>query len=320
LGLPDQFSSPVFVRVVPDLESERAPFQVTVEVGGIVSAQLRAEAATMAVTRRALVQALLMRLAVARHGVDERLTVPLWLEDACVGWWRTRSSPSQLDALRQFSARKPPPSLENLFGWQRGGPESPANSAAAMWLFTFLHSESRQPRDWSSFVLTLLRGDDPLTALATNFSDAFTTASDRALWWETGYHQLRRVRTLPALEAADSREQLEALTRFVFVGESDDSDVVVPLLAVLARAHEPVVGAELTRRATELAKLISSLHPFYRNAGLSLGEAFASRNAPPARREAACVGFEQDWRDAVELENATRTALDALERNSVGVP
>jgi hypothetical protein len=74
-----------------------------------------------------------------------------------------------------------------------------------------------------------------------------------------------------------------------------------------------VVNAELTRRAAELAKLIPTLHPFYRNAGLSLGEAFAARGAAPAKRDAASARFEQDWRDAIELEAATRSALDRLE-------
>jgi hypothetical protein len=56
------------------------------------------------------------------------------------------------------------------------------------------------------------------------------------------------------------------------------------------------------------------LHPFYRNAGLALQEALAARTTPAGKRERASAAFEQDWRDAVELETATRQALDALER------
>ena len=90
--------------------------------------------------------------------------------------------------------------------------------------------------------------------------------------------------------------------------------MLVPLRELLARAREPVVDAELTRRSAELAKLISTLHPFYRNAGLSLNEAFAARNAAASKQERACATFDQDWRDAVELESITHQALDALER------
>jgi hypothetical protein len=322
LGLPERFPSPIFVRVVAatEMESSLAPFQVTVEVGGLVSARLRDDAATIPTTRRMLVQALLMRLAVARHGVNERLTVPLWLEQGCAGWWETRVAAAQLDALRQFSARHAPPTLEPLLGWQRGGLDLPSNAASAVWLFIFLQSESGPAREWATFLLALLKGDDAMAAVASSFPGRFNSPAERELWWLTGFHQVRRVRTLPALEAADSREQLGALARFVFAGGTDETDVVVPLSVVLARADEPVVKVELTRRAGVLTKLLSSLHPFYRNAGLSLAEVFGSRSARPDRREAACVTFEQDWRDASELEAATRSALDALESGTAAGP
>lgn len=315
LGLPERFTSPIYLRIVPaaEMEANLPPFAVTVEVGGIVSARLRADAATVPLTRRVLVQALLMRIAVARHGVSERLNVPLWLEHAGVGWCETRSSAAALDALRQSSEKKAAVTLESLFGWARGGTESPANAMAALWLFTFLQSESGHAREWPSFLLALLQGDEPFAALTSSFPGRFNSAAERELWWLTGYHHVRRIRTLPALEAVESREQLGALARFVFAGATEDADVVVPLSAVMARADEPVVNAEVVRRATELTKLLPILHPFYRNAGLSLGEAFAARSARAAKRDAACAAFEQDWRDAGEIEAATRAALDALE-------
>ncbi|MGH7945277.1 MAG: hypothetical protein ACREF9_09735 [Opitutaceae bacterium] len=318
LGLPDGFSSPIFVRIVSagEMAPDQAPFRVMVEVGGIVSARLRADDATVGVMRRALVQALLMRLAVARHGVNPRLTVPLWLEHGCVGWWETRVMASQLDALKQISAVERPPPIELLLGWQRGGVESRDRSTASIWLFTFLHSESGRAGEWPSLLSRLLNGDDPLIAVTSSYAGRYSSAAERELWWQTGYHHLRRVHTLPALEAAESREQLGVLRRFVFADPAGEGDMVVPLSIVLARANEPVVAAELARRAAELPKLISSLHSFYRNAGLSLNEAFAARTLPPAKRAAAAAVFEQDWRDATELETATRSALDALEDGS----
>jgi hypothetical protein len=321
LALPDAFSSPIFVRVMPAAEmASGPPFHVTIEAGGIVSARLRAEAASPAMTRRMLVQSLVMRIAVARHGVGPRLTVPLWLEHACAGWWETRTTAAQLDALKQMSARERAPSLAALLGWQQGNDESPALARAAIWLLAFLQSESGQAREWPTLLLTLLKGHDPLNALASSFPGRFSSAEERELWWQTGYHHVRRIRTLPALEAGDSREQLALLARFVFAGPTEEVDIVVPLATVLAHANEPVVEAEITRRAIGVSKLMSSLHPFYRNAGLSLNEAFAARSARPAARAAASAVFEQDWRDAVELEQVARTALDALEKNANQAP
>src|SRR5687768_568524 len=282
LGLPDGFSSPIFIRVIPpENGGDPAPFRVTVEVGGIVSARLRADAATLVITRRVLVQALLMRLAVARHGVTPRLSVPLWLEHAGVGWLETRSAAAQLDALKLHSVSQPPP-MELLLGWQRGGVEERAHVSASIWMFAFFQSESGRAGEWAELLSRLLAGDDPLIAVTSSYPARYSSAAERELWWQTGYHHLRGARTLPGLEASESRQQLGALARFVFADPEGDGDVVIPLSVVLARATEQVVMAELARRATEVSKLITSLHPFYRNAGLSLNEAFAARALPLA--------------------------------------
>lgn len=322
LGLPDAFPSPVYLRVEPgeDAAGERAPFRVTVEVGGIVSVRLWADAATIETTRRALVQSLLMRIAVAKHGVTPYLTVPLWLEHACVGYWRTRVDAAQLDALKQLAARESPPSVEALVNWKRGAAEPRSHQVAAMWLMAFFQSESGSAREWPTLLVRLLQGDDPLLAVAVSYPGRFTSADGRELWWRTGYHHLRRVRTLPALELADSREQLGALARFVFSDPTGERDMLVPLAELLARAGEPVVAADLARRWAEVGKLIPTLHPFYRNAGLALQEALGAGTASAAKRERAAAAFEQDWRDAMELESATQRALEALERTAAPLP
>ncbi|MCX6956233.1 MAG: hypothetical protein NTV51_29210, partial [Verrucomicrobia bacterium] len=63
LALPESFTTPVFVRLVPALDwGEPAPFRVIVEPGGVVSVRVRWEAAIPENhVRRALVQGLLMR-------------------------------------------------------------------------------------------------------------------------------------------------------------------------------------------------------------------------------------------------------------------
>jgi GNAT superfamily N-acetyltransferase len=149
--------------------------------------------------------------------------------------------------------------------------------------------------------------------VTSSYPARYSSAAERELWWQTGYHHLRSTRTLPALEASESRQQLGALARFVFADPEGDGDIVIPLSVVLARATEQVVMAELARRAIEVSKLITSLHPFYRNAGLSLNEAFAARTLSLAKREKAAAVFAQDWADAMELESTARSALDALE-------
>jgi hypothetical protein len=315
LGLTESFSTPVFVRVVPAAEwKDATPFRALVEPGGVVSVRIgSASLASDVFVRRALVQALLLRLAVAKHGVNERLTAPLWLEQACAGWWRTRTDAAQLDALKQESAHFAVPALADLLGWQRGGGEPAEWVAGAVWLFGFLQGEGAKEGEWPALLRRLLGGEEPLAALAATFPGRFANAGERELWWQTGWHHLRRGRTLPALEAAESRAELAALTRFVFTVEG--VEVVRPFADVLARRDEPAVKAELARRAAALGRTVAALHPFYRNAGLSLAEVFDGRGMTRDRAPRLAT-FEQDWRDAVELERATADLLDGLERRA----
>ncbi len=314
LALPGAFSSSVLVRLIPATDwAGSVPFRVIVEAGGLVSVRLRwSEDLPEAFVRRALVQGLLMRLAVSQHGVTERLTAPLWLEHACVAWWRTHADPAQLDAVKLSSARSAPPSLDALLDWQRGDDEPAPLTDGALWLLAFLQSESGRNGEWTTLRTRLLGGEPAAAALAATFGGKFSSAAERELWWQTGWHQLRRARVLPALDAAESRTELAALARFVFLQR--DVEGVTPLRDVLAHAREPEVDAELRRRAATLARFVPVLHPYYRNAGLSLAEVLAPRAAGTAdQREVLVAAFETDWRDAGEIEAATKAALDALE-------
>lgn len=320
LGLPDAFSSPVMVRLVPQGEtSGLAPFHTVVEAGGIVSVMIDwGDRTQESFVQRALVQALLLRLAVAHHGVNERLAAPLWLEHGCVGWWQTRADAARFDALKQESVRLVPPGLTELLEWRRGMAEPRARVAGSVWLLTFLQSESGRAGVWPGVLKRLLSGDEPTSVVTAAFAPHFADGGDRELWWRTGWHQLRRVRSLPMPEAAESRTELAVLARFVFA--RDETDEVLPLQTILAHAGEPIVEAELKHRAAELRRLLSSLHPFYRNAGLSLAEVLDAGRLKPKQQAARVAAFDQDWRDAMELEAETTAALDALEKKlGVGV-
>lgn len=314
LALPDGFSSPVFVRLVPAADwAEAEGFRVIVEAGGVVSVRVRwSEPAPTAVVRRALVQGLLRRIAVARRGAGARMMVPRWLEQACTGWWETRADGAQLDALKQETARLAPPALADVLDWSPDGAEVRPLAVASVWLLTLLQEESGRAREWPALLDRLLAGEEPATALTASFPGRFGSDSERELWWQTGWHHVRRVRTLPALEAAESRGELADLARFIFA--DGNQDAVVPLSIALAHGGELLVAADLKRRLAELNRLLLVLHPFYRNAGLALADALGARATTSERREALCAAFERDWRDATGLETATAAALDALER------
>lgn len=314
LALPEAFSSPVFVRLVPAAGwTETEKFRVVAEAGGVVSVRMSwSESLLESTIRRALVRALLMRAAVARHGANERIAAPRWLEEACLGWWRTHADGAQLDALKQEAADVAPPALADLLGWRRDATESPSLAAGSTWLLAFLQEDGGRTDAWSALLNRLLGGEAFGPALAASFPGRFANDGERELWWQTGWHYLRRVRTLPTLGVSESRAALAELARFVFT--TDGHEAVEPLRVVLAHGAEPAAGEELQHRIMALSRLLPSLHPFYRNAGLALAEALGARAASTTQRGALCVAFESEWRAATELEVATTAALDALEK------
>ena len=312
LGLGEGFASPIFVRLVPAAEwTDVTPFRVVAEPGGVVSVRLRWSDATPELfLRRALVQALLVRIGVAVHGVNERLTAPLWLEHAGVEWWRTRAEPAQWDALQQESGALRPPGLAEVLTWQRSDVEPRALAVGAVWLLAWLQAESTAAGEWPALRAQLLGGAEPEAALAACFPGRFHTADERELWWQTGWHHLRRMRSQPMMGIGESRAALAALGRFVFAVGGEDG--VVPLRFVLRRAMEPAVQAALAEKGAELQRLVPGLHPFYRNAGLALAACLAPSKRDAAELDALVAEFEREWLDATDLELTSREALDAL--------
>jgi hypothetical protein len=318
-GLPNAFSSPVFVRLLDEPESVgHATLEARVEAGGVVSIWIRRPAAAAeveALWRRGLVRGLLLRLAVSWHGADERLMVPYWLETSAMAWCVTRAHPARLDEFKYESETVAPPAIDEVFMFSAASTDRRRLEIAALWLLAFLQGESSRDGEWPGFLRGALKGEAPAAALAGNFPGRYNSAQDRELWWHTGWHHLRRVRTLPSLDAAESRVELAQLGRFVFA--HGDTDVVLSLRTIVDYGADVVVGAEIKRRSAEVGRLTAGLHPFYRNAGLSLAAALESASGPAAKRDAACAQFDQDWRDAIELERASQAALDALERKKI---
>jgi hypothetical protein len=315
LGLPPAFPSPVFVRIVPSgTPGTPRTHEVAVEPGGLVTLWLGPRAQEGRNLRVALTDALLHRLGVALHGATVPPVVASWLVLGAAGWWETRVDGARLDALREVSRRAPPPELVRLLDGPRGptGPEGDA--AGATWLFTFLLAESSRGGEWPRLLARLLAGGDPQAMLAQAYVGRFGGPEDRELWWRTGWHHHLRQRVLPGLEAEEARELLAALGRFVFADEGG-VDRLVPLAEVLARRSEPLVAAELARRGAELGRSVAGMHPFYRNAALTLAEAFALPAGPEGDRRKPALGaqWERDWADGLALEAATRAALDRWE-------
>ncbi|MFM9091580.1 MAG: hypothetical protein ACKOUK_07570, partial [Verrucomicrobiota bacterium] len=201
----------------------------------------------------------------------------------------------------------------------RGLSGTEGDAAGATWLFTFLLAESGRGGEWPRLLARLLAGGDPQAMLAQAYPGRFGGPVERELWWRTGWHHHLRQRVLPGLEAEEAREFLASLARFVVADEAG-ADRLVPVAEVLSRRTEPLVAAELARRGADLGRNVAGMHPFYRNAALTLAEVFALGAGPEAdgRRDALVAQWERDWADGRTLEAATAEALDRWEASRRG--
>lgn len=314
LTLPEGFSSPIFVRISTG-DASSPLFTAQPEPGGIVSIWIKSSAVSQpAMVRRALARGVLLRLGVAWYGADAVRAVPAWLELGCALWVDTREFPARLDEIKDRTRALAPPALGALLNESRDVAGGQGHEIAALWLLTFLQAESAGAREWRVFLRGVLRGTPADEVLTAAFPGRFANVRERELWWQTGWHHVRRVNAFPMMDSRDSARVIERLARFVFA--PDREDVVVPLLTVVEHAADVIVAGEFERRGQELQRLIPALHPYYRNAGLSLLDVFEKGAAVPGqRRTALVVAFEEDWRDGVTIEAAAKAALDALERS-----
>jgi hypothetical protein len=318
IGLPAEgFSSAVAVRLVPEANwTEPAIFNVVAEPGGLVGVRICWGDKTDArIIRRALVQAVLLRQAVALHGTAQRLTVPLWLEQACVALGEGRDRPAMLDAMRQESAQLAPPPLETLLRWERGEPEERGRVLAAFWLFQHLQAESGDTPRWSRWLRALLGGADPVQAIQEIYGGAWKDPAARELWWRTGFYDVRTSSTLPLMSMLETRDWLADRCRWLAV--KNGREQVLSFDDLWAERKEPWVKTGMTERAQQIENQLLRLHPFYRNAAISLGRMYqAAVKGAEEEFKAAKQAVSQDAKDGQELEAAATESLDALEAKS----
>ncbi len=314
-GLPaGGFSSAVAVRLVPEANwRQPAVFNVVAEPGGLVGVRICWGKKTDArMIRRALVQAVLLRQAVALHGTAQPLTVPLWLEQACVLLGEGRDRPAMFDAMRQESAQLAPPPLETLLRWERGEAEERGRVLAAFWLFQHLQAESGDSPRWGKWLRALLGGADPMQTLQEIYGGAWKNPAARELWWQTGFCDVRTNSTLPLMTMPETRDWLADRCRWLAV--KNGREQVLSFDDLWIARKETWLKNGMTERAQQIENQLLRLHPFYRNAAISLGRMYqAAVKGSEVEFKAAMQAVSQDAKDGQELEAATTESLDGLE-------
>ncbi len=315
MGLPVAgFSSAVAVRLVPEKDwTDPAFFTVVAEPGGLVGVRICwSDKLDGRIMRRALVQAVLLRQAVAWHGAKNGLTVPLWLEQACAALGEVRDRPAMLDAMQQESAQLAPPRLEELLKWERGQAEERGWVLASYWLFQHLQDESGDMPRWARSVRAILGGADPMKALQDNYGTAWKDADSRELWWQVGFHNERLTSTVPLMSMEETRNWLADRCRWLAI--KNGREQVLALDDLWTFRKESWIKTGMVERSQQLQNQLPRLHPFYKNAAISMGRMYQAAGKGAAEEfKAAKLALSQDATDGRELEAASGAALDELE-------
>ncbi len=316
LALPERFSTPVTVQVVAaDRWAGPVLFRTFIDPEGQVSVQVRWSPvmSKSGQLRRALVQALLFRRAVAWHGASPKLRVPLWLEQGCGALSLTREQPAMLDAWQQESARVAPLPLAVLLGGGGPAPEDRRRELSALWLVMHLQAESGTDPRWLTLVHGVLGGEDSLPALQRCYGALFQDDAARELWWDVGWYYQRQFNVPPMQPAPEARQWL--IERARWLGWRGGAEVVLTPLEIIQNRNVPWVEKELAARLSQIRTRDKTMHPYYYNAMVSLGSAYeeAAKNGNTRVYNQYLADFKRDLADGLELEQATDKALDAAE-------
>lgn len=316
IGLPaGGFATPVSIRLVPaEKWDEASVFTALVEPPGRVVMRVRwAEDVDPVIVRRAFVQGVLLQQAVALHGVTGKLTVPLWLEQACTAFSMIRERPALLDQFQQEAATVNPPALVNLLTWERGAVESRAWELSSLWFFLQIQSESGDVTRWTSWLRATLGGATPMDSLPRAYQGLWASPLAMEQWWQVVAKNQQRASALPVMNAVESRAWMANRARWL--GGRNGREIVIPLRDLLEAAKEPWVATELKERSRQTQGVLGVLHPFYVNAAVSMGRLYeAAAKRDEKRFATALADFERDALDARELEDTVGEILDTAPR------
>ncbi len=288
------------------------PFRTQIELPG-VSVVVRWDADTeLENLQRALAQALLLRVAVWHGIADEGLSVPLWLEAALQRSIQAAGNPSYVDSMARTLREQGPISLDALLLTEGDEGFDRRFADNAYWFLRHLEHQGRGSDRTHNFVIRLLRGQEPRSALMATFGPVISGEEQMDLWWRVGAFDRLQRRALTQSHFRDSQQVLRSFYAFSFQREGDE--VRLPIDDLWEHRREPLLRAELEYRIQRINLEVRTIHPYHFNAVLSLGQAMvALREGNEAVFREAVDLFRQDYRQAQRLFAETEAALDQLE-------
>lgn len=323
LGLPDRWTTGITVRLTPTEAWDFAEpaWRLSAEATGLVSLWIRGGGKPGAGRDRrwaaALAEAAWTRVAISEGVGPAARTVPDWLVAGAAEAALIEARPALGDAWRQAAARPGGAAgLEAILKWrgaQTAGDGEP-EWVGAFGVWRWLGAGPGRAEAWPRFVAALLAGEAPGLALTRVYGPGLARPekAELELAWRTSLAAMAREQATPLLGAEESRRQLERLARAVLTPTEGGPERVWELGALTAAEARGYPAAEREERARWLTANLARMHPFYRNAAVSLGRCWqAQERGDDAAREGALQEWRADFATGLELERGSAAALDA---------
>jgi hypothetical protein len=170
-------------------------------------------------------------------------------------------------------------------------------------------------------VTGLLEGVSPGLALVRGYEPRFAAAEARdiELAWQVGAAAQAALRTVPTWPAAESRRRLEQAARVTVRPLAGETEEAKELAELWAERGDPLLTSVRRARLAWLTAQVGAVHPFYRNAAVSLGRAWQAMERGDEKAWTVAVA---EWRGDLatgrELEDASTRLLDAAGRAGEG--
>jgi hypothetical protein len=325
LGLPSRLPTTITVRLVPMKSwrgGERRHF-VAAGHGGVVTVWIRGDAGGGLAAERAwlgaLAEGVLKRKSVLLGGSPD-LEAPAWLAEAAAEAAIFAARPAMLDAWQAEMRREEAPArlrevLIRAGEAGAGGGRGRSLGAAGVWLW--LRGEGLRNGAWARFLDSVLLGESPGGALAREYASIVPAGADAREWelaWRVAAARLAAAQQTPVLEPAEARRRIERLGRLVVFDVAAGGERVQAPVGEWQTRREAWPAGERRARAAFLAAELPRMHPFYRNAAVSLGRAWqALAEGREGEWREAGAEWGEDWAAGRALEAASARLLDEAE-------
>lgn len=311
-NIPPRFARPVVVQLMPpEAMPGGPPYLISSGPrGGVTIAITWNSETSFEITCEALARGFLRQLGATWKPLPERTGYdpPDWLELGFSLLLEARLRGHLPDYFARLARQRSPRPLADIVG-ARGPYGTQARDLAldAYWLLRFLRREAGNRRTYQRMLTETMLGKDGYVAILEHYRGHFSDRASLELWWAVGFNDLVRGRQRLVSSPAESRLTVQRLAELTPSWDGITRRVDLAALTHLREREE--VREALRQRRLDANLALPQINPVYRNALISLIEAYEAYPLGEEPFNTARQRFTEDLHAATQLHQAIDSLL-----------